>query len=851
MSPTRESARSNPYDCAAPGRLFVGYEELLREILRGLGDGKSYALLGGRRCGKTSLLLRLQEELHRSEAVPFQVLPRFLDIQAVVPRSPFDFFSRLYALVSEGLEVPGWTSPPPGQTYDEFLSRLDELQPWMERKHGPGWLVVLLIDELDAALKYLPDDECFQNLRNFLTVSRYKAYFRVVASGCSEMGKLIGAGSPLNNLHKQFTRALMVAEARELVAFGFPEGLEATVEAELLRSTGRHAYVLQGLLEKLFDEPRPFSMEKVHRAGERFVRDHASEFKVWHRDLGEAGRACYAALAKVEPESLDRKALRAHVGPGIVIADGLMTLDYHGLLHLKEETGHRYIEGTLFKDWFLEDAPQQPPVSMTTHPTQVSAPMNDEFPPPLIEACRTRKLALFVGSGASMGRDVGGGFPAWKDLPLRLLEACHRYGAADASLIEAKKRVFERDLSLEVMLAELGSLRAALTRDYQDALNDVFRPRNLAPGAVHQAMGRLGVRAILTTNYDGLIEEGRESPRRHVYTWKESTQALNDLKSDRPVLFKIHGTAERADTVVMTETEYRQARAERSYQAVLSHLIQEYTFLFIGYGMNDPLDLDLVLRWNAEVFNSAAPRHYVLMKQPGREARDRYLRDYNVQVISYDDHARLPERLEDLQGLASTLPGSRPAGNATLLGQASPAQARSSPAALRGTPPVSETLTPSRAQSDLSTTRDQVFISYSRKDKKWLERLQTHLKPRIRNGKVHVWSDDRIQAGDEWRKEIERALARARVAVLLVSPDFVASDFIARNELHPLLEAAKREGVRILWVPVKTAAFQEANLDMYQGVLDPARPLNRRHHAYVDEAMEEICNAIIKAFSGA
>ncbi len=82
--------------------------------------------------------------------------------------------------------------------------------------------------------------------------------------------------------------------------------------------------------------------------------------------------------------------------------------------------------------------------------------------------------------------------------------------------------------------------------------------------------------------------------------------------------------------------------------------------------------------------------------------------------------------------------------------------------------------------------RTNVFISYSHKDKKWLERLQAHLKPLERAGLVDRWDDTRIEAGDEWRKEIRQALDAARVVVLLVSADFMASDFIAKDELPPL-----------------------------------------------------------------
>ncbi|MFE8603750.1 SIR2 family NAD-dependent protein deacylase [Archangium violaceum] len=161
---------------------------------------------------------------------------------------------------------------------------------------------------------------------------------------------------------------------------------------------------------------------------------------------------------------------------------------------------------------------------------------------------------------------------------------------------------------------------------------------------------------MLTTNYDSLLERFQEAQHRQAYTWKESDLALNDLKSGRHVLLKVHGTAERHDTVVMTESEYRDVRSNPSYRAVLGHLLQGYTFLFLGYGMNDPLDLDLVLKWNAEAFKSAARRHYALLKDPSDSDRDRYEREYNVRVIAYSDHAQLPAILEELQRTAACQP---------------------------------------------------------------------------------------------------------------------------------------------------------------------------------------------------
>ena len=74
-------------------------------------------------------------------------------------------------------------------------------------------------------------------------------------------------------------------------------------------------------------------------------------------------------------------------------------------------------------------------------------------------------------------------------------------------------------------------------------------------------------------------------------------------------------------------------------------------------------------------------------------------------------------------------------------------------------------------------------MSYSHEDRPWLERLRVHLRPLERAGLVDLWDDRRIKPGTRWRDEIRNAMAEARIAVLLVSADFLASDFIASNEL--------------------------------------------------------------------
>ena len=99
----------------------------------------------------------------------------------------------------------------------------------------------------------------------------------------------------------------------------------------------------------------------------------------------------------------------------------------------------------------------------------------------------------------------------------------------------------------------------------------------------------------------------------------------------------------------------------------------------------------------------------------------------------------------------------------------------------------------------LPPSRTQVFISYSHEDSSHLKQLQDQLKPYVRGGTLVFWDDTMIQAGKIWREEFDTAVRAAKVAILLVSASYLASDFIAEQELPSLLAAAREEGTRFLW----------------------------------------------------
>jgi pimeloyl-ACP methyl ester carboxylesterase len=148
---------------------------------------------------------------------------------------------------------------------------------------------------------------------------------------------------------------------------------------------------------------------------------------------------------------------------------------------------------------------------------------------------------------------------------------------------------------------------------------------------------------------------------------------------------------------------------------------------------------------------------------------------------------------------------------------------------------------------------NQIFVTYSHRDIEWLDRLKVMLAPYLHMAETELdlWDDTRLSAGEQWDIEIQRALSKAGVAVALVSADFLASAYITKHELPPLVKAAREGGTRLLWMYVSEAGWEETPLKSFQATHDTTLPLDARPRPEQNAILKSVAQQIKQAALGA
>jgi serine/threonine protein kinase len=145
--------------------------------------------------------------------------------------------------------------------------------------------------------------------------------------------------------------------------------------------------------------------------------------------------------------------------------------------------------------------------------------------------------------------------------------------------------------------------------------------------------------------------------------------------------------------------------------------------------------------------------------------------------------------------------------------------------------------------------RNQVFISYAHADVAWKDKFVTMLGPAIERGNISLWSDGCIPVGELWSKQIDDAINAAAAGLLLVTPAFLASDFVRTVELPRLLNLAKTSGVGIWWVPVSASLYNATPLKDVQAAWDANNPLDGlTAPGQPNSAIQKICSQLVDDF---
>ena len=281
------------------------------------------------------------------------------------------------------------------------------------------------------------------------------------------------------------------------------------------------------------------------------------------------------------------------------------------------------------------------------------------IPQRIIEAARQRNLVPFVGAGIS--RQAGDAFPNWRDL----LDHMRERALAQAFIPRSESREMTRLLDKGQFLMVAEALRASLPIDeYETILEEKFDPHWAKPAEIHRALFRLRPPLILTTNYDTLLEDAYAAEyglASTVYTYRDAAVVQRSLQTNRltnrPVIFKIHGSIDEPSEIILSERDYRKLLYHQpGYRAVLSALFITHVVIMLGFSFSDK-ELMLLLETLRESLKHRANPDYILLprKAAGQVERFRLREDFGVQVISYDPSDGHPEILNFVNYLLSQM----------------------------------------------------------------------------------------------------------------------------------------------------------------------------------------------------
>lgn len=361
---------ANPYNFTLPvtdPKRFFGHHELVNELVHGLSNQKAYAIYGGRRTGKTSILRMIEYKLEENSvgSMRYKIIPIYLDLELEVFTSPKDFFQvvldKLQVKLSSGRSKLLEQNLVLTNNYAikfirAFINLLECIEPEYQNIK-----IALLIDGLDKFYKLDWTIEVEEKLRAIVSNSPISGRLGILLAGGvtflidSHSNRLT---SPLVNVLNKEIIIPMCSRSQMRQLINAPLNTEASIKVsdEIFYQTGGNMFLAQYILSDLWESKiiNNMKVEDIERVAKKFITN-SRIFKIWNDSIGEKGRHLFSLINNASPKTLEELLTVSADANNLAIKPLLM----HGLISgtLDSKRTLKYSSSNLmFQKWFQENS---------------------------------------------------------------------------------------------------------------------------------------------------------------------------------------------------------------------------------------------------------------------------------------------------------------------------------------------------------------------------------------------------------------------------------------------------------------------------------------------------------------
>jgi hypothetical protein len=269
-------------------------------------------------------------------------------------------------------------------------------------------------------------------------------------------------------------------------------------------------------------------------------------------------------------------------------------------------------------------------------------------PDRLVKACLAGDCVAYVGAGVG----AQAGLPTWRPLIQAALTEVSKKGLIEAAQLGSLQEAFidgQLDLVADGLVDALRGQESML----RDFLTQQFLRRDIRPTRVHDLLRSLNLSAVLTTNFDDLLDTVFKDRVETVYTHQDAEKLLAALSKRQFFLLKLYGSLERPGSVLFAPSQYLEAMARNLlYSRFMEALFSSRTLLFIGASLEGIESYLTGIRFPT----SLPQRHFALVVAQGgawQAKADLLARRFGIQVLAYTPGPGYPEVEEFVRKLSA------------------------------------------------------------------------------------------------------------------------------------------------------------------------------------------------------